>query len=144
MTQNATTVAAYHQHHDALAALLRAGANVNLGKKDGWNCAIYAAHNGDLDMLRMVTEAGADLDYQADGDGFSLLHAAVSHRWHTMNGKCRVARALLIAGVSTELLDCRGGKPDRLFNADQRVRFDALIAEAASVRDSVCFGLGSG
>ncbi len=71
-SDNALGVAPLHSalsaDHRAVAKLLIAhGANVNLAGSEGWTPLHYAAHNGDMDSVKMLLEKGAKREAMAGG-----------------------------------------------------------------------------
>lgn len=94
-------LAAHFGHRDAVAALLRLGADVRAvsGKPFG-NTALHAAvAGGHAALVDVLVAAGADVDAR-DHNGYAALHVAAA------NGNVACARALLARGADAA---ARGG-----------------------------------
>ena len=77
-----------------------AGADPNTRDSWGWTPLHATAGFGQLGSVRVLVDAGADLDAQDSAFGFTPLHAAVEQ------GQTEVVRLLVDAGAD---LDARGG-----------------------------------
>ena len=77
-----------------------AGADPNSHDNWGWTPLHATAGLGQLDTVRVLVDAGADLDAPDKAFGFTPLHAAVEQ------GQTEVVRLLVAAGAD---LDARGG-----------------------------------
>ena len=90
-----------------------------------------AADAGDLEFVRRLLQAGAEIDAQLSSLKNSALHDAVEE------GHRHVAEALIDAGANLELLDYQGQTP--LMTAVCWHRFgmlDRLIGAGANVNDA--------
>ncbi|XP_049769444.1 speckle-type POZ protein-like [Schistocerca cancellata] len=86
-----------------LRALIAAGADV--GARGDWRdftALHWAAYRGDVEVVRLLLEAGAAVDAR-DGGGSRPLH------WAALNGRAEVAAALLVAGADRGATT-RGGR----------------------------------
>ena len=84
--------AAMHRDRDAVAALIKRGADVNAAQPDGATALHWAAHWNDLDMAGLLIRAGANAK-ASNRDGATPLFLA------TENGSAPLIKALLEAGA---------------------------------------------
>ncbi len=91
-------LAAYFGHEDTVRAALAAGCPVSIVSHNAM--ALQPIHSaaaaGHLEILRLLLEAGADVNATQAG-GFSALHSAASH------GDAEMVRVLLEKGASPRL-----------------------------------------
>jgi ankyrin repeat protein len=85
-----------------ISLLLRAGANPNVVPKDYGTALMNAASSGSLAVVRMLVEAGADVNTQDPSGDSALMRAVV------FPGHLRVVEYLLEHGADPELKDCDG------------------------------------
>ena len=72
-TSSALSKACMYGHTEVVAALLDAGADVNLPDDHGsFSPLIRAANSGHFDVVKLLLDAGADVTAQVDGVGTSL------------------------------------------------------------------------
>ena len=89
---------------DAVAALLAGGADVNAVNSTGFTALIMAADEHDQ-CLRLLIDAGADVNVQAAVMGLSALHYAAS------NGRIKSVKALLSAKANVNVTTTLGQTP---------------------------------
>jgi outer membrane protein assembly factor BamB len=97
---------------------LQQGANVNAKTRYSATALMFGAMNGNLDVVRLVAERGADLNVRDTFYGFTPMAAAM------MNGRVDVIRYLIERGSA--------GAPDALTLAIQRKNIPLLSAVLAS------------
>jgi ankyrin repeat protein len=116
-------VACRDGHKEIVAALLRAGADVNVTEPTFGAVPLHkATYNGHTEITRMLARhPGIDLDYQGPSNGYTPLHDAL---WHGFEG---CARILIEAGAR---LDLQGhdGKTPRYIAIDVFGPEHALVA----------------
>lgn len=61
------SVALQYSNIDTVSHLIRSGADVNFANGFGYTPASYAAMRGDLSIIRILSEAGADFTIVSDG-----------------------------------------------------------------------------
>ncbi len=83
--------------YSILMLLLEAKANPNAAGKGGPTLLGGLASDGDLEMLKAVLHAGADVNYRSYYDGSTALMCAAEH------GRCIIARLLLCQGARVNL-----------------------------------------
>lgn len=118
---------------DQARALLAAGAPVNGRRRDKETPLITAASYGDVEVARVLIEAGADIDATSAPDsggvpgGSALLHAAVF-------GMTGIVDLLVAAGATIGSLELAAAAGDisawPLASADLQARIRALIFAA--------------
>ncbi|XP_046983414.1 BRCA1-associated RING domain protein 1-like [Schistocerca americana] len=88
-----------------LRALIAAGADVGArGGQWGWTALHWAASRGDVEVVRLLLEAGAAVDAR-DKDGWTPLHCAAAYR------QAEVVAALLDAGADRGATGSGGETP---------------------------------
>ncbi|WP_094705578.1 ankyrin repeat domain-containing protein [Hahella sp. CCB-MM4] len=86
-------VAARQKNADAVLMLLKAGADPNVGLRNGQPSPLhYMTEQGETNAVRALTVAGAELDYPM-GSGATSLALAIQH------GHLSTAKALIKAGA---------------------------------------------
>lgn len=78
--------ATLHGHFDIVATLVEAGCHINIFNKGSRNALHTAAQNGHTDIVRILLDHHADMDYQ-DADGNTPLLLAGNYPkyiclWH--------------------------------------------------------------
>ena len=111
--------AAARQDRQGVEKLLAEGANPNRAADEyGERALLHAVAAGDVELTRMLLDAGADPDLR--GHGLTPLGLAA------LMGQARIARMLLDAGADPDLKGADGNTP--LYNA-------ALLDHAAVIRE---------
>jgi ankyrin repeat protein len=59
-------LSAWHGHSDAVATLIRRGANINAGDRQGFTPLLVSARQQNPKVIRLLAEAGADLEARAE------------------------------------------------------------------------------
>jgi ankyrin repeat protein len=100
-------VACRDGHEEIVAALLQAGADVNVTEPTFGAVPLHkATYNGHTEITRMLARhPGIDLDYQGPSNGYTPLHDAL---WHGFEG---CARVLIEAGARLDLQGHDGKTP---------------------------------
>ncbi|CAN0512534.1 unnamed protein product, partial [Ectocarpus sp. 12 AP-2014] len=75
-------------------ALLKRGANPSIAAEGGFTALHIGAQERNATVVKMLTNAGADLEVVAGSDGLTPLHAAVR------GGDSEVVRTLIEAGAN--------------------------------------------
>lgn len=86
-------------------ALISAGAKVDSHDSLGWTPMIWAAYRGCLQVIRVLSQAGADINKHSLGDLFTPLHKAAE------NGHLEVVEALLGLGANPNAIANDGSTP---------------------------------
>jgi len=97
--------AARRQDLDGVRALLTGGADVRAAHGDGMTGLHWAAHHGDTQMVRLLVDAGADLEATTRLGDHTPLHIA------SRGGHTRAVTALLDAGANTNAVTTPGATP---------------------------------
>lgn len=98
----------YSEEREAksLSLLLDAGAEPNQPDDDGWSPLMVAAANGRLQLVKLLVDAGANVNRRAKArstlDGMTALMAASHH------GHSQVVQYLLEAGAKPDLKSSKG------------------------------------
>lgn len=114
------------------------GADVNDGDETGQTALHFAADKGNLDCVRFLVEAGANVNAK-DEDGIGVLQTAISAALYGMNvngkdGKntiLEVIRFLLEKGADQNACDDDGESPKRLVIEEGSDEVKALFASYA-------------
>ena len=88
--------ASFYGLKDVVTALIEAGADINLAKKDGGTPLYMASQEGHVEVVRELLRGGANVD-QAEKDGATPLFMA------SQEGHVEVVRELLAAGADHTL-----------------------------------------
>jgi ankyrin repeat protein len=97
--------ACYYNQHEAVDALLAAGASVNFNKRSNNETPIfYVANYGNLELFNSLKKAGADLHHLNKNGRTPLFLACIS-------GNLEVVEALLAAGAKVNHTDSFGQQP---------------------------------
>ncbi len=86
----------------AMAALLRNNANPNVYDNDGFTPLFYTLHKSTPDMMKILVNAGADINALHKEDGRTALIQAVREKRPSM------VTALLECGANTKIADSHG------------------------------------
>ena len=97
--------AARRQDLDGVRALLAEGADVRAAHGDGMTGLHWAAHHGDTRIVRLLVDAGADLEATTRLGDHTPLHVA------SRGGHTRVVTALLDAGANSNAVTAAGATP---------------------------------
>jgi uncharacterized protein len=126
-------VAAYGSHHDAMRALVAAGANPNALERDRYDIVTIAAVANDVPTLRLALELGCSAkNVTSRYDGTALIAAA--HLGHA-----EVVRTLIKAGAPLDHVNNLGWTAliESIVLGDGGTRhtdtLNALVAAGASV-----------
>jgi len=89
---------------EVINLLLGAGADINLGEKEGTNALHYAAKYGQLEATKVLVAAGALVDLQEGYHGYTPLH------WNSAGRGVRGIAVVLVetGGADTTILDHAG------------------------------------
>ena len=87
---------------------------------------VKAVQSGDLDRVRQLVEAGADLE-QKDERGSTAIHYAACDQYH-------IAEYLLSKGADIEATDCDGLTPVNVaFLRGDRTMLELLVKHGANI-----------
>ena len=100
--------AAMRQDLNGVRALLAGGADVRAAHADGMTGLHWAAHHGDTRIVRLLVDAGADLEATTRLGDHTPLHVA------SRGGHTRVVTALLDAGANANAVTAAGATPVHL------------------------------
>ena len=64
--------------------LIKAGADVNAVDKDGRTALMDAAWYGDLEMVKLLVEHGADIELEAENGDYAILCAEKQQHAHVV------------------------------------------------------------
>lgn len=78
--------------------------DINTNSREGYPPIYYATRNGNLEMIQMLVDAGANIHFR-DAEGWTLFHECCYH------GHTDCVRYLLANGVDHNLRDCNGETP---------------------------------
>src|SRR5205823_496792 len=109
------TVAARAGDREAVRQLLQHGADVNAAEADGMTAFHWAATKDDLDLVRMLLRAGANLRAMIRLGGYTPLMMAAR------NGNAAIIEALLNAGADVNAVTSFGTTVLMLVAASGRV-----------------------
>src|SRR5580692_2573147 len=121
-------------HVAAMHLLSAKGADVNVTGADGTTAIMYAAANGDLELVRALIKAGANVKLQNQFGTSALTEAAII-------GSTPVIEALLKAGADPNFKNPNGETP--LMAAARSGRIDAakaLLAAGADINAKETWG----
>jgi ankyrin repeat protein len=99
--QNALMWAAAQSNSEAVAALLKAGANPNTPSKAGFTPLVFASENGDVKAAASLIAAGADVNYEVPRTANTLLIALTAKQFE-------VAKLLIDKGAGVAGRDRSG------------------------------------
>jgi len=121
-----TLLAAAEAGHAAAAqAALAAGADPNLRGPDGTTAVMYAAYNGDVELVAELVEAGADVTL-ANAFGTSAITEAA------IIGDVAVLEALLSAGADPNFRNPEGETPLMAVARTGRIEAAELLIDAGA------------
>ena len=111
---------------DGVRAALGRGANIDapIGKKRGHSALLMAAEKGDAQMVTLLLEAGADIEF-ANKRGRHALHRSI---W----GNAATMKLLLEAGADVNAPDNRGNRPINLAAYENFQAMVKLLIEAGA------------
>ena len=118
--------AAMHGDLEVVRELLEEGADVNLAQGDGMTALHWAAETGDVKMVGILLDAGADLEGVTRIGDYTPLHVA------SEAGHGEVVRALLEAGADVEARRALAGTT--------ALHLAAAAGDVASIDALVSFG----
>ena len=98
--------------------LIEQGVDVNHCDKKGWTAVHNAAKQGNLDVLKLLKESGADIHVQCEMGDNSIMSAAIG------TGDCNTVRWLIEQGVDVNHCDKEGFTA--VLNAAQQGNLDVL------------------
>ena len=107
---------------DVVAALLKAGGDVNEADEYGTTLLLWAVGEGHVDMVKALLAAGADVN-KAGNYGYTPLHRSAC-------GRADIIKALIAAGADVNKTD-KNGWPPSLCGSAPSVR--AMVAAGANV-----------
>src|SRR5579884_1280987 len=96
------TDAAQRGDKEAVRSLLRQKVDVNAAEGDGATALHWAAHNDDLDMVKMLLAAGASVKAATREGAITPLHMAC------VNGSAAMIQILLKAGANPNAAKANG------------------------------------
>lgn len=97
--------AAMRDDIEAVRSLLEEGAEVNMAQSDGMTALHWAAELGNVDLVRLLVDAGADLEAPTRIGDLTPLHIGAEL------GQSGTVRALLEAGANAESRNANGTTP---------------------------------
>ena len=97
--------AAMREDVGAVRSLLDEGAGVNEAQSDGMTALHWAAELGNVELVRLLVEAGADLEAVTRIGGLTPLHVGAEV------GQAATVRALLEAGAKARVRNVNGSTP---------------------------------
>ncbi len=106
--------------------LVKAGADINLASSGAGHPLAMAAFDGLADISQHMINLGANINYQAERNGYSALHVAISEQ------RTSLARIHLENGADPNLQDIRGNIP--LCYARTKSDIDFLLKHGADCR----------
>ena len=135
-SSNSLTVAS-HNHKVAFARLLLgAGADVNASNDDGQTALIYASTSAQTDLLRLLLDAGANVDDATVRSGTTPL------TWAAMVGEVEPLRLLLDAGADVNTPTSHGVTPLSSAAANGKVEAVRLLLREGA--NNIGFGREEG
>ena len=96
------TLALINKQRDAAQVLIKRGADVNAHAADYITPLHFAAHQGDIDMVKMLVSYGGNLDTVIVNNGYTPLH------WAVIQGHANVVEFLVQSGARTDMHDKKG------------------------------------
>ena len=90
-------VACRHAHYDIASILLNAKADPNIIAANGWTALTFASRKGYTNIVQLLLEHGADIDYRSTVTGTTALILASEH------GHTDIVRILLEKGADTRI-----------------------------------------
>ncbi|MDR0564096.1 MAG: ankyrin repeat domain-containing protein [Azoarcus sp.] len=116
-----------------VTALLDAGADTNIRNRDGMTPLIYAALNGNPEIVSILLASGANVNARSE-DGLTPLRVAVLGKRNNQNSN-EVVKLLLAAGADVNAQDNKGETPLGIaatVNTDKRL-VTTLLESGADV-----------
>ena len=115
------------ESHDIVRELLDSQIPLSISRTNGWLPLQFAAHRGDVTMVQILLEAGANVSGMASGT--QPIHIA-SHR-----GSLEITSHLLGAGAAVDSTDIFGFQPIHLASAymDRSAQITLLISKGANI-----------
>lgn len=99
-------------HPAVVNLLVHAGADINCPEPNaGWTPIIYAALNGEVGVMKLLLEVGADIHAKTRIDGRDDDGGRTALHWAAAKGKKIVLRMLVEAGADIEAVDESGMTP---------------------------------
>lgn len=86
----------------ATQVLIRRGADVNTHAADYITPLHFAAHQGDIEIVKMLVSYGAQIDAVITNNGYTPLH------WAVIQGHANVVEFLVQSGARTDMPDKKG------------------------------------
>src|SRR5512134_1730210 len=111
--------------HAAAVAALDAGAEADARAADGTTALIFAAYNGDADLVQRLLKAGADPNAKNEFGTFALAEAAIG-------GYTDVIAALLKGGAEADLANPEGETPLMEVARNGNVQAATLLIDAGA------------
>lgn len=96
------TLALINKQRDAAQVLIKRGADVNAHAADYITPLHFAAHQGDIELVKMLASYGANLDTVIVNNGYTPLH------WAVIQGHANVVEFLVQSGARTDIPDKKG------------------------------------
>lgn len=96
------TLSLINKQRGAAQVLIRRGADVNAHAADYITPLHFAAHQGDIELVKMLASYGANLDTVIVNNGYTPLH------WAVIQGHANVVEFLVQSGARTDIPDKKG------------------------------------
>jgi ankyrin repeat protein len=126
-SSSALELASWQGHAEVVRALLAAKADLNSNP-----CVLYSASaSGNVDVMKLLLDAGADKDGKNCGGDNTPLISAIEE------GSANVVRVLLEAGTDREMRDGDGYTPLIAAIRHSRVEVVSLLLQAGANKDAV-------
>ncbi len=96
------TLSLINKRREAAKVLVKRGADVNAHAADYITPLHFAAHQGDIELVKLLVSYNADLDTVIVNNGYTPLH------WAVIQGHANVVEFLVQSGARTDIPDKKG------------------------------------
>ena len=124
------------QNVEALLIAIQLGANPNMGNRRHWTPLHRAASAGNLQMVKILLEAGANVNVEASYPQYALQGSSVKRYWYE-EGKTALDVTPFTATEITALLLSRGARPGIGQNAESPAETLVPVSKTVSNTGSI-------